>query len=167
MFARAPATGSPSSRRRSTRTASSARSAPRPRCRPADALEALEGALALWRGPAYGDLGASEFAQAEVRRLEDLRAKAQAAHARALVDLGRPLEAIPVLRRLLEDEPLGEELTRTLMLALYAGGRQVEALAAYRELAARLRELGLQPGEPVRALERRILEQDPRPGGAP
>ena len=128
---------------------------------PADALEALEGALALWRGPAYGDLAAREFAQAEVRRLEDLRAQAQAAHARALVELGRPLEAIPVLRRLLEDEPLGEELTRTLMRALYAGGRQVEALAAYRELAARLRELGLQPGEPVRALERRILEQDP------
>jgi DNA-binding SARP family transcriptional activator len=128
---------------------------------PADALEALEAALALWRGPAYGDLADSEFAQAEVRRLEDLRAQAQAAHARALVELGRPLEAIPVLRRLLEDEPLGEELTRTLMMALYAGGRQVEALAAYRELAARLRELGLQPGEPVRALERRILEQDP------
>ena len=47
------------------------------------------------------------------------------------------------------------------MKALYASGRQVEALAAYRELAARLRELGLQPGEPVRELERRILEQDP------
>ena len=128
---------------------------------PAEALAACERALALWRGPAYGDLADAEFAQAEVRRLEDLRAQAQAAHARALVELGRPLEAIPGLRRLLQDEPLGEELTRTLMMALYASGRQVEALAAYRELAARLRELGLQPGEPVRALERRILEQDP------
>ncbi len=128
---------------------------------PAEALAACERALALWRGPAYGDLGDAEFAQAEIRRLEDLRAQVEATHARALVDLGRSLEAIPALRRLLEDEPLGEELTRTLMMALYASGRQVEALAAYRELAARLRELGLQPGEPVRALERRILEQDP------
>ena len=48
------------------------------------------------------------------------------------------------------------------MLALYAAGRQVEALAAYRDLAGRLRELGLQPGEATRALERRILEHDAR-----
>ena len=61
---------------------------------PADALGALEGALALWRGPATATWP-REFAQAEVRRLEDLRAQAQAAHARALVELGRPLEAIP------------------------------------------------------------------------
>jgi len=128
---------------------------------PAEAHAALERALGLWRGQAYGDFAGAEFAQAEVRRLEDLRANAQAAHARALVEVGRPLEAIPVLRRLLEEEPLGEELTRVLMLALYASGRQVEALAAYRELAARLRELGLQPGERLRELERRILEQDP------
>jgi tetratricopeptide (TPR) repeat protein len=47
------------------------------------------------------------------------------------------------------------------MLALYGAGRQVEALEVYRELAGRLRELGLTPGESARALERRILEHDP------
>jgi DNA-binding SARP family transcriptional activator len=67
----------------------------------AEAHTALERALGLWRGQAYGDFADAEFAQAEVRRLEDLRANAHAAHARALVELGRPLEAIPVLRRLL------------------------------------------------------------------
>ena len=49
---------------------------------------------------------------------------------------------------------------RTLMVALYAAGRQVEALEVYRELAARLRELGLRPGDATRELERRILEHD-------
>ena len=47
------------------------------------------------------------------------------------------------------------------MLALYGAGRQVEALAVYRDLATRLRELGLTPGDAARALERRILEHDP------
>ena len=49
----------------------------------------------------------------------------------------------------------------TLMLALYGAGRQVEALEAYRELAARLRELGCARASATRALERRILEHDP------
>src|SRR5215218_11028957 len=124
------------------------------------ALEALDGALALWRGPPFGDFADAEFARAEVRRLEDLRGQAEAARARALVELGRPLEAIADLRRLAAADPLNEELVRTLMLALFAAGRQVEALGAYRELAARLRELGLAPSVATRALERRILDND-------
>src|SRR5829696_3662104 len=126
----------------------------------AAALETLDGALALWRGPPFGELADAEFARAEVRRLEDLRGQAEAARARALVELGRPLEAIADLRRLAAADPLNEELVRTLMLALFAAGRQVEALGAYRELAARLRDLGLAPSEATRALERRILDND-------
>jgi DNA-binding SARP family transcriptional activator len=127
----------------------------------AAALETLEAALALWRGTPFGDLADADWAQAEVRRLEELRCLAEEGRARALVELGRPLEAVPELRRLISADPLREELACTLMLALYGAGRQVEALAVYRELAMRLRELGLTPGEPARALERRILERDP------
>jgi DNA-binding SARP family transcriptional activator/tetratricopeptide (TPR) repeat protein len=127
---------------------------------PGAALEALDGALALWRGTPFGDLAGADWAQAEIRRLEDLRCQAEEARARALVALGRPLEAVPELRRLIAADPLREELAGTLMLALYGAGRQVEALAVYRDLAARLRELGLTPGEATRALERRILEHD-------
>ena len=128
---------------------------------PSTALETLDGALALWRGTPFGELAGAEWAQAEVRRLEDLRCVAEEGRARALVELGRPLEAVPDLRRLMLADPLREELACTLMLALYGAGRQVEALAVYRDLAARLRELGLTPGETARALERRILEHDP------
>jgi tetratricopeptide (TPR) repeat protein len=136
---------------------------------PAAALEAFDGALALWRGTPFGDLADAEWAQAEIRRLDDLRNRAEEGRARALVELGRPLEAVPALRRLVDADPLREELVATLMLALYGAGRQVEALAAYRDLAARLRELGLAPAEATRALERRILEHDAtlRPEPAP
>jgi DNA-binding SARP family transcriptional activator/predicted ATPase len=127
---------------------------------PGAALEALDGALELWRGTPFGDLAGADWAQAEIRRLEDLRCQAEEARARALVELGRPLEAVPELRRLVDGDPLREELAQTLMRALYGAGRQVEALTVYRDLAGRLRELGLTPGEATRALERRILEHD-------
>ena len=128
---------------------------------PAAALDAYDGALALWRGRPFADLAGADFAEPEIRRLEDLRSQAEEGRARALVELGRPQEAVPVLRRLVAIDPLREELVCTLMLALYGVGRQVEALAAYRDLAANLLELGLAPGERARALERRILEHDP------
>ena len=126
----------------------------------AAALGVLDSALGLWRGTPFGELADAEFARSEVRRLEELRSQAEEARARALVELGRPVEAVAELRRLAAADPLREELVRTLMLALYAAGRQVEALAAYRELTGRLRELGLAPGVATRALERRILDND-------
>ncbi len=135
---------------------------------PAAALERLEDALALWRGPPFADLPDDPAAHAEARRLEQVRRAAQEARAGALVDLGRLEEALPALERLVEAEPLREQVVRAHMLALYRAGRQADALAAYRALAERLLELGLQPVQETRALERRILEQDPalaaRPG---
>ena len=134
---------------------------------PAERLDALDAALALWRGPAYADVADLEFARPEIRRLDALRSGAEETRARCLVDLGREQEAIPELERLLARDPLREELARTLMLALYRAGRQVDALAAYRELAARLGELGLQPVGGTRELEHAILTQDPRLTRAP
>ena len=48
------------------------------------------------------------------------------------------------------------------MRALYASGRQHDALAAYQRARVVLGdEFGLEPGRELRALEQRILEQDP------
>ena len=51
--------------------------------------ETLSGALALWRGPALGDLAAGEAFVAAAARLEDLRVTARADRAEAEIALGR------------------------------------------------------------------------------
>src|SRR4029077_12862065 len=54
-----------------------------------------------------------------------------------------------------------ERAQRIAMVALYALGRQHEALAAYRAFRARLdNELGLEPTADTRALEAAILRQE-------
>jgi DNA-binding SARP family transcriptional activator len=105
---------------------------------PAAALEGYERALALWRGPPFGEAAYADFAQAEIRRLEELQARAEQGRARALVELGRHEEALPELGRLVAEEPLREELVRALALGLYRAGRQVEALEALRTLGTGL-----------------------------
>ena len=57
-----------------------------------------------------------------------------------------------------------ERLWQLLMLGLYRGGRQAEALAAYRRARAMLaQELGLEPGEELRQLERSVLRHEVPP----
>ena len=128
---------------------------------PAAAVDAYDAALELWQGEPFAELSYAAFAQAEIERLGELRRDAVEGRARALIALDRPGDAAPELRRLVAEDPLREELVRTLMTALYASGRQVDALAAYRDLAERLSDIGLQPAPETRELERRVLVQDP------
>lgn len=125
------------------------------------AAELLEEALSLWRGPPLADLSFEGFAQAEIARLEELRLAAVEARIDADLGLGCHVEVVSELEALAAAHPLRESLTGRLMLALYRSGRQAEALRAYQETRRRLAEgLGLEPSEPLRALERAILNQD-------
>lgn len=129
---------------------------------PAGAVKGLAAALALWRGPALADLTFEPFARVEVERLEDRRLLAVEELNDARLALGQDAELVAELRRLVREHPFREPMLAQLMLALYRAGRQADALAAFQRGRRQLaEELGLDPGLPLRDLERRILEQDP------
>jgi DNA-binding SARP family transcriptional activator len=123
---------------------------------------ALREALGLWRGPALADLAFEPFAQAETGRLEELRLVALERRVDLDLEDGRDAELVGELEGLIAEHPLRERLHGQLMLALYRGGRQAEALATYQAARERLVEsLGLDPGPALQELERAILRQDP------
>ena len=122
----------------------------------------LREALALWRGPPLADLALLEFAQPEIRRLEELRLLALIERIDADLALGADAELIGELEGLVASNPLQERLRAQLMLALYRADRQAEALEVYRRVSELLREeLGLEPGRGLQELERRVLRHDP------
>jgi DNA-binding SARP family transcriptional activator/streptogramin lyase len=136
--------------------------------RPADAERDLSRALGLWRGRPLAEFAYESFTQNEIDRLDELRLSAIEERNDALLALGRHDELTPELERLVADEPFRERLRAQLMLALYRAGRQADALEVYGEGRRRLHdEHGLEPTEPLRALQRRILNQDPELAAAP
>jgi DNA-binding SARP family transcriptional activator len=130
--------------------------------RPDRAAAVLEDALALWRGRPLADLSYEPFAQAEIARLEELREAALEQLIEAKLALGRHVEVIGELEALIGAFPYRERLRAQLMLALYRSDRQADALQAYQDARVTLTgELGIEPGERLRELERAILAQDP------
>jgi YVTN family beta-propeller protein len=119
-------------------------------------------ALALWRGPPLADVRFESFAQNELERLEEERLRVVGDRIDCELALGRHYELVPELDALVKRYPLHERLRAQLMLSLYGSGRQGDALAAYQDARRVLAEqLGLELGEPLRQLERQILNHDP------
>jgi DNA-binding SARP family transcriptional activator len=130
--------------------------------RPATAAAKLRDALALWRGPPLADLAYEPFAQREIAPLEDLRVAALEQLIEAKLELGAHAEVLGQLEALIAEHPYRERLRAQLMLALYRSERQADALQAYQDARRTLvEELGIEPGERLRELERAILAQDP------
>ncbi|MEU6415451.1 BTAD domain-containing putative transcriptional regulator [Microbispora sp. NPDC046933] len=124
------------------------------------ALGRLDEALRLWRGPALADVGRTTWATTESARLEELRLGAVEDRIELLLESGGHNEAVADIERLVALHPLRERLHRLLMLALYRGGRQAEALAAYQALRRGLAdELGIDPSPELQALAEAILRQ--------
>jgi DNA-binding SARP family transcriptional activator len=130
--------------------------------RPEGAVQVLEEAMSLWRGPPLADLAYEPFAQREIARLQDLRVAALEQLVEAKLALGAHGEVVGQLEALIAEHPYREGLRAQLMLALYRSDRQAEALQAYQDARRTLvEELGIEPGERLRELERAILAQDP------
>jgi DNA-binding SARP family transcriptional activator/Tfp pilus assembly protein PilF len=119
-------------------------------------------ALELWRGEPLTGVESEALAALEAPRLAELRLQALELRIDADLHLGRHTQVITELQQLAGAHPLRERLHGQLMLALYRGDRQAEALAAYQHARDVLvAEVGVEPGPGLRDLHQRILSADP------
>jgi len=128
---------------------------------PRHAAAILRRALGLWRGPALTDFTYEPFAETEIRRLEEIHFAAVEDLIEAELALGNHAEVIGRLEKLISDHPLRERLWGHLMVALYQGGRQAEALRAFQAARGAVAEaVGAEPSQGLQDLEERILLHD-------
>ncbi|MYR92450.1 MULTISPECIES: AfsR/SARP family transcriptional regulator [unclassified Streptomyces] len=124
------------------------------------ALELFDEALYLWGAVPLANIRSSWAETARVG-LEHERLAALVDQLRTSLLLGRHMEVIPLLRHVVAQNPLDENLTAMLMVALCRSGRSSEALQAFGVMYERLvEELGIYPGVPLRDLHCKILSED-------
>ncbi|MFI1169805.1 AfsR/SARP family transcriptional regulator [Streptomyces sp. NPDC020801] len=129
---------------------------------PAHAAEALREALAMWRGCALVDVTPGRLLSSYVTRLEEFRARTLDLRIEADLQLGRHQELVSELKSLVLSRPLHENVHASLMIALYRSGRRHEALELYQILRRNMiDDLGLEPGQELRALHQALLLEDP------
>ncbi|WP_043622979.1 AfsR/SARP family transcriptional regulator [Nonomuraea candida] len=130
-------------------------------------LAVWEQAWALWRGEPFAGLDSPWLA--ETRALwERERFAAQLDYFDVALACGRHAEISGGLSALSADHPLDERVAGQLMLALYRGGHQAQALEHYQRVRGRLvEELGIDPGPSLRRLHQQILTGDPALSASP
>jgi len=125
---------------------------------PADALELFEQASALWRGRAFGTVADREAVQPRAVELEELRTIVQERHARTLLDLDRPQEAVVLLDTLIDEHLFREQPVALVMEALTRSGRQTDALRRFSAFRKRLaEEVGLDPSADLQRIQEAVL----------
>ncbi|MEV6162555.1 BTAD domain-containing putative transcriptional regulator [Streptomyces sp. NPDC052052] len=129
--------------------------------RPAEAVEKLGSALALWRGPVLSGQGGAVIAAAAVA-LDERRLMASEQLIELRLTLGHAAELIGEIRKLAAHYPLREALRGQLMRALYRTGRRAEALEEYQAVRVLLaEELGVDPGPHLTKVYEAILRESP------
>ncbi|WP_214407957.1 BTAD domain-containing putative transcriptional regulator, partial [Pseudonocardia lacus] len=126
-----------------------------------EAVDLLEEALRLWRGPAYSDVADAGFLAPELARLGELRLAATEDLVDARLLVGDTTAAVAAAQEHTARHPLRERGWELLVLALSRAGRQAEALAAVgtvRRLLAE--ELGLDPGPGLLRVEKAVRAQE-------
>ncbi|MEV0286992.1 BTAD domain-containing putative transcriptional regulator [Kribbella sp. NPDC050820] len=124
---------------------------------PDEAFTMLADALALWRGAT--DVESMVTSPLYVALSNECTAAARAL-AELARELGDPERALEPLRNLAAHHELDEPLHVELIQTLAAADRQAEALAAYDRIRSALAEqLGIDPGERLRAVHLDVLRQ--------
>jgi predicted ATPase/DNA-binding SARP family transcriptional activator len=125
------------------------------------AKRVLTEALGMWRGPALADASGAEFAAGPAARLEELRTRATLDLIEAGLALGESDSLTGELRAMITADPVAERPRGLLMRALYAAGRQAEALAVYAEARDLLAsQLGVDPSPQLEEIYLGVLRQD-------
>ena len=128
---------------------------------PVERLVLATQASDLWQGEPYAACD-GDSVRAEAVRLEELLVTVHETRAEALLALGQPAPVVRLLGPAVEAHPYREQLWALLARAQYASARQADALATLARLRTRLAEdLGVDPSPCIRAMEQRILAQDP------
>ncbi|MFC6016162.1 BTAD domain-containing putative transcriptional regulator [Plantactinospora solaniradicis] len=126
-----------------------------------ESVSSLRGALSVWRGNSLSGIP-GETVQQEARVLDGERIAAYEELFATEILLGNTRQIIPELHKVVSVYQFHEAFRAQLMLALYASGRQAEALQNYALIRRRLRDrLGIEPGQDLQELHRSILEQVP------
>ena len=127
-----------------------------------EAVHHLRSAMSLWRGPVADGIDA-EAIRVAATRLHELRDMVLEDCLDLELAMGRHRQLVAELSALVAEHPLRESMRAKHMLALYRAGRTCDALRSYRVGRDIIRdELGLEPSDELRSLERAILNQDPR-----
>ncbi|GAB3169140.1 BTAD domain-containing putative transcriptional regulator [Myceligenerans halotolerans] len=128
---------------------------------PERCVDLVDAALALWRGAPFGGLDRPALTD-DVARLAERKLYAVELRYAAELRRGRHAAVVAGLTDLVARHPLRERPAELLMTALYRSGRQADALAVFRGTRRVLiDELGVEPGTPLRDLERRVLAGEP------
>ncbi|APY86587.1 hypothetical protein DCW30_18160 [Streptomyces alfalfae] len=119
-------------------------------------------ALAMWRGPVFGDFPGGTICQLACARYEEYRMRAMELRFEAELRLSRHAAMLAELHEAHSNHPLRERFCEQLMVALYRSGRQADALNVYRAMRQHLSdELGIDPSPSLRQVEHAILAHDP------
>jgi predicted ATPase/DNA-binding SARP family transcriptional activator len=138
------------------------------RADPAAAAATLREALRLWRGPALLEVAGTDFGEAVIARLDELRLTATERRIDADLLTGVTEPLVAELEELVVTHPLREPLAARLMRALNASGRRGAALEVFEQTRKRLADqLGADPSAELAALHLELLTESPPLPAAP
>jgi DNA-binding SARP family transcriptional activator len=128
----------------------------------ASASTAFDAALGCWTGDALDDLSDFPFYDAHARCLREFQLEIVERRNEAYLRCGRQLELLRDIEAWVAMGPWRERLRSHQMIALYCAGRQIEALAVYKDLRDLLvSDFGVEPSREVQQLHGKILRQEP------